>query len=68
MKSSEITANVKFEYSHKPFDLNKVIEITEKINEILIEVDPTLQGQLSVAKRRVRYPIQMPAQQSKPGR
>ena len=44
MKSSEITANVKFEYSHKPFDLNKVIEITEKINEILIEVDPTLQG------------------------
>lgn len=68
MKSSEITANVKFEYSHKPFDLNKVIEITEKINEILIEVDPTLQGQLSVAKRRVLYPIQMPAQQSKPCR
>ena len=68
MKSSEITANVKFEYSHKTFDLNKVIEITEKINEILIEVDPTLQGQLSVAKRRVLYPIQMPAQQSKPCR
>ena len=44
MKSGEIKENVKFEYSHKPFDLNKVIEITEKINEILIEVDPTLQG------------------------
>lgn len=68
MKSSDITANVKFEYSHKPFDLNKVIEITEKINEILIEVDPTLQGQLSVAKRRSLYPIQMTAQQSKPCR
>ena len=68
MKSSEITANVKFEHSHKPFDLNKVIEITEKINEILIEVDPTLQGQLSIAKRRALYPIQMPAQQSKPCR
>ena len=68
MKSSEITANVKFEYSHKPFDLNKVIEITEKINEILNEVDPTLQGQLSIAKRRALYPIQMPAQQSKHGR
>lgn len=68
MKSSEITANVKFEYSYKPFDLNKVIELTEKINEILIEVDPTLQGQLSVAKRRALYPIQIPAQQSKPCR
>ncbi len=44
MKSGEIKENVKFEYSHKQFDLNKVIEITEKINEILIEVDPTLQG------------------------
>ena len=37
MKSKEITACVKFEYSHAPFDLSKVIELTEKINEILIE-------------------------------
>jgi len=49
MKSSEITANVKFEYNHAPFDRNKVIEITEKINAILIKVDPSFQGKLSVA-------------------
>ena len=50
MKSNEITACVKFEYSHAPFDLSKVIELTEKINEILIEVDPSLRGKLSVKK------------------
>ena len=52
MKSNEITACVKFEYSHAPFDLSKVIELTEKINEILIEVDPSLRGKLSVKKHR----------------
>ena len=60
MKSNEITAVVKFEYNHTPFDLNKVIELTEKINEILIEVDPSLQDKLRVRKRRRPYSIDMP--------
>ena len=65
MKSNEITACVKFEYSHAPFDLSKVIELTEKIHEILIEVDPSLQGKLSVKKNRGIFPIEMPTAQSK---
>ena len=60
MKSNEITAVVKFEYNHTPFDLNKVIELTEKINEILIEVDPSLQDKLRVRKRRRPCSIDMP--------
>lgn len=65
MKSNEITACVKFEYSHAPFDLSKVIELAEKINEILIEVDPSLRGKLSVKKHRGILPIEMPTAQSK---
>ena len=65
MKSNKITACVKFEYNHNPFDLSKVIELTEKINEILIEVDPSLKGKLSVKKQRGICPIEMPMAQSK---
>ena len=65
MKSNEITACVKFEYSHASFDLSKVIELTEKINEILIEVDPSLRGKLSVKKHRGILPIEMRTAQSK---
>ena len=43
----------------------KVIELTEKINEILIEVDPSLRGKLSVKKHRGILPIEMPTAQSK---
>lgn len=59
MKSNEITANVTFEYQHVPFDLNQVIELTEKINEILIEVDPSLRGKLRVRKHRNVCPIEL---------
>ena len=65
MKSNEITAHVKFEYNHAPFDLSKVIELTEKVNEILIEVDPSLKEKLSVKKQRGIYPIEMPMTQNK---
>lgn len=58
MKSCEITANVKLVYNHVPFDLQKVIEITEKVNEILVEVDPSLKGKLRVAKSRSICPVQ----------
>ena len=65
MKSNKISACVIFEYSHAPFVLSKVIELTEKINEILIEVDPSLRGKLSVKKHRSILPIEMPTAQSK---
>ncbi len=64
MKSNKITANVTFEYQHVPFDLNKVIELTEKINEILIEVDPSLQGKLRVRKHRNVCPVEISSRQT----